>query len=218
MSREGFVAIEVEYRRRDHDGGGWPGSNLDVLDAYMGLSDLNERMVEEFGFGLDYSRIATWGHSAGGQLALWLASVLNQRSDDDAGVLPPALTVAVAPVSDLLRGYEERISSDGDAVGMCMKCIPTTAECIQQYNLASPISLLESTLLMPQLVVIGDRDRDVPPAMVKDYYSFAVEESSTNSSYVAPLFMNPPLANHFTPMDATTSVFLDMLEIVQLYV
>ena len=37
---KGFGVVEVEYRRRDDEGGGWPGTNEDALLALNALLEL----------------------------------------------------------------------------------------------------------------------------------------------------------------------------------
>ena len=65
LAARGIAAWNIEYRRVGQEGGGWPGTLEDVAaaaDAVVGLE------------GVDASRVATVGHSAGGHLALWLAA------------------------------------------------------------------------------------------------------------------------------------------------
>ncbi len=64
----GLATWNVEYRRRDNPGGGWPGTFLDVAHAADSLRALASR------YPLDLTRVVATGHSAGGQLALWLAA------------------------------------------------------------------------------------------------------------------------------------------------
>ncbi len=92
----GFATVEVEYRRREDDGGGWPGSNEDVLAALNFVPTL----TESHGFPLDPTSVTMIGHSAGGTMVLWVAA----HAD---GVLPE-LVVAVAPITDLVAGFRQR--------------------------------------------------------------------------------------------------------------
>ena len=87
----GFAVVNVEYRRVGN-GGGWPQSGADVAAA---VDALRHQGPDRF----DLSRIVALGHSAGGQLAGWLAS---RRA------APVVLTGAVlqSGVLDLVRGSE----------------------------------------------------------------------------------------------------------------
>mmetsp|Transcript_11207 Transcript_11207/g.46793 ORF Transcript_11207/g.46793 Transcript_11207/m.46793 type:complete len:147 (+) Transcript_11207:513-953(+) len=67
LCSKGFAVIDSEYRRSDHEGGGYPGTNEDVLHAVNSAKE----MVRA-GISLNLHRIVLIGHSAGATLALWL--------------------------------------------------------------------------------------------------------------------------------------------------
>jgi acetyl esterase/lipase len=87
----GFAAVNVEYRRVG-DGGGWPETGQDVATA---VDALRARST-----GMDLNRVVALGHSAGGQLAGWLAS---RRG----GAVTLTGVVLQAGVLDLVRGSAE---------------------------------------------------------------------------------------------------------------
>lgn len=64
----GVATWNVEYRRLDNPGGGWPGTLLDIGAAVDTLRGLAGR------YNLDSTRVVLAGHSAGGHLALWAAA------------------------------------------------------------------------------------------------------------------------------------------------
>ncbi len=64
----GMTTWNIEYRRLGNTGGGWPGTFEDVVRA----ADHLEKIARDF--ALDLYRVITVGHSAGGHLALWLAT------------------------------------------------------------------------------------------------------------------------------------------------
>ena len=106
--------VEMEYRRRDHEGGGWPGTNEDILRGLEKIEDLAAGKevppgASEAAKSLRPKRFLLLGHSAGGCLALWAA---HQR--------PGMLVLAAAPVADLVKGYEMKVSDEGDAVELYM--------------------------------------------------------------------------------------------------
>ena len=68
LAAEGYVVWSLEYRRVGDDGGGWPGTGNDVQAAVAALT------FAPFSERFDLQRLAVLGHSAGGHLALWLAS------------------------------------------------------------------------------------------------------------------------------------------------
>ncbi|USX27637.1 alpha/beta hydrolase [Oxalobacteraceae bacterium OTU3CINTB1] len=65
LLRHGVAVWNVEYRRFDEEGGGYPGMYLDVATAMDRLRALAPA------HRLDLSRIVLVGHSAGGHLAQW---------------------------------------------------------------------------------------------------------------------------------------------------
>jgi acetyl esterase/lipase len=67
LRRRGLGVWNIEYRGVDEAGGGYPGTFLDVAAAADALRTHGPRL------GLNTERLAAFGHSAGGHLALWLA-------------------------------------------------------------------------------------------------------------------------------------------------
>ena len=66
LTDAGIATWNIEYRRLGHEGGGWPGTFLDVgraADSLRGLAKDHQ---------LDLSRVIAIGHSAGGHFATWL--------------------------------------------------------------------------------------------------------------------------------------------------
>jgi acetyl esterase/lipase len=92
----GLVVATPEYRRVGN-GGGWPVTADDVLLAVR-------RLPEMLGWvGIQPSPLVLTGHSAGGHLALWLATA----------DVPVQRVVALAPVCDL--GQATRLGLGDDA-------------------------------------------------------------------------------------------------------
>lgn len=140
LAGRGFAAVNVEYRRVG-EGGGWPSTGDDVAAAVDAL--------REHATGLDLSRVVALGHSAGGQLAGWLAS----RRD---AAVPVVGAVLQAGVLDLVRGSAEGLG--GGAVDEYLGGPP--AEVPDAYAHASPIALVP--LGVPTICVHGTADSLVP--------------------------------------------------------
>ena len=66
LADSGYAVWTIEFRRVGNSGGGWPNTFLDVGAATDHLRELAKR------FPVDTNRVVAVGHSAGGQLALWL--------------------------------------------------------------------------------------------------------------------------------------------------
>lgn len=77
LAADGVAAWNLEYRRIGHDGGGWPGTFLDLGNGLNYLNELSES------FPIDLNRVVVVGHSSGGHFAAWLAtrSQLPERSE-----------------------------------------------------------------------------------------------------------------------------------------
>lgn len=71
LRQRGMAVWNIEYRGVDENGGGYPGTYLDVAKATDALRDHADIL------DLDLSRVAGTGHSAGGHLVTWLAGRKN---------------------------------------------------------------------------------------------------------------------------------------------
>ncbi len=129
LAQRGFAALNAEYRRVG-GGGGWPMTFDDALAAVALARELPEA-----------SGVSVLGHSAGGQLALFVAA------EGGADAL-----VALAAPSDLeLRPGPEIVALMGG----------TPAQVPERYARGNPIRRVP--LGVPMLLVHGDRDETVPP-------------------------------------------------------
>lgn len=145
----GFASWSIAYRRVGEPGGGWPNTFLDAGAAVDHL----ELLAGEY--PLDVERLVTIGHSAGGQLALWLAGrpalppSSPLHSDDP---LPIDGVLALAAAADL--AYLSERQECGNAATLLMGGEP--AEFAERYSSGSPISLLP--LRVQQILVNGRLD------------------------------------------------------------
>lgn len=151
----GYPVAQVEYRRTGQPGGGWPGTLTDVRDAVAVLPTLAARALP--------GRVAPGppllvGHSAGGQLALYVAATAPATV---AGVL------ALAPVADLVAAYRRDL--DDGAVAALLGGGP--AEVPDRYASADPsISVPRQTRTV---VVHGSFDRQVPIELSRRFVTIA---------------------------------------------
>lgn len=160
LQARGIAAWNVEYRRVGQEGGGWPGTFLDVAVAV-------DALVEQD--GVDTSRVATAGHSAGGHLALWAAARGRLPGDAPGGAPRVGVRVAVslAGVVDLVHGARERLGG-----GACAELIGGMPDEVpERYALASPAALVP--LGVQQILVHGGLDDSVPRSLGRDYLTIA---------------------------------------------
>ncbi len=134
LAARGYNVANIEYRRVGNPGGGWDGTMRDIEAAVAAAH-------REFGQG----KLIICGHSAGGHLALLLAS----RNDRLAG------TVALAPVAVLRTAYELHLSND--AVVEFMSGTP--AEKPTEYESACP----SKHQMLSRVTIVHGIDDDVAP-------------------------------------------------------
>jgi acetyl esterase/lipase len=165
LREAGFATWNIEYRRLGHSGGGWPGTFLDVAWA----ADYLRTIAQEY--DLDVARVMSLGHSAGGQLAFWLAGRPRIAAGDALYVADPLIlkaAVSLAGVLDLKRAWELHLSSN--VTEELLGGTPGSAE--RRYASSSPYELLP--LRVPQLIVHGTADEAVPYVLATRYHAAAV--------------------------------------------
>lgn len=173
----GVATWNIEYRRADNPGGGWPGTFQDVAAAADFLRTLAQRHP------LDLSRVVAVGHSAGGHLALWLAA---RHKLSGSSVLhadkPLSLrgAVSLGGPGDLA----EFLARDGNGCGGAVKQLMggTPDEVPTRYAEGSPVSLLP--LNVPHLLIAGVLDRIVPPATAEAWVA-AASRSGDRARHIA---------------------------------
>ena len=167
LKGRGIATLNVEYRRVDQIGGGWPNTYLDVGNAVDHVRSLAKA------HRLDLSRVVIVGHSAGGHLAMW-AAARSRVPPGSALFMANPLTVRgvvnLAGPLDLttnIEGYE----------GLCRDRVITNlmggtpAAMPERYAQASPMTLLP--LGMPQVVVLGEYEKYVPLQFAQAYVQAA---------------------------------------------
>jgi acetyl esterase/lipase len=163
MRSLGVAVWSLEYRRVGDAGGGWPGTMQDVA---LGM-DLVVKLAGAY--PIDTSRVIAAGHSAGGQLAFWLAARHHIPHTSVLAKTQPNLAlkgvVALAGAVDLrltldLGGFFS-FSNGGPAVRSLMGGTPKDLP--ERYAAADPGELLP--LGVPQQLVQGSEDDQIPPAL-----------------------------------------------------
>jgi acetyl esterase/lipase len=160
----GFAVWNIDYRRVGDGGGGeaWRVTFDDVVAALELLSEIGAE------HGADVDRIALAGHSAGGHLALWLAS----EFEVDA-------VVSLAGVANLYDSVQARGGLGSAKEGLGVLDTPAAVELLggtpkevpDRYAYASPSALLP--LGAPILVLHGDLDDRLPVRHAEDFATLA---------------------------------------------
>jgi len=163
LASRGIATWNIEFRRVGDEGGGWPGTFIDVANA----ADYLQQIAEEN--HLDLSRVFAIGHSAGGHLALWLAGrkKLPENSVLKTTDQPLSLrgVISLAGVNDLALMddvHHLRLSELGKENNHPVSNLlgGTSKEVPERYEQASPIQLLP--LQVPQVLIHGSLDINVP--------------------------------------------------------
>jgi acetyl esterase/lipase len=174
---QGVATWNVEYRRLDHPGGGWPGTFTDVATA------VDHARVLAKQHPLDLSRVVVVGHSAGGHLALWAAARSRLPQDSPIYVRDPlsvAGAVALGGPGDLRDFTTYAASICGTPViEQLMGGTPDSKP--ERYAQGSPAALLP--LGTRQVLIVGDND-PVMPARARDAYVAAAVKAGDNAEVV----------------------------------
>jgi len=153
LAARGIAAWNVEYRRVGA-GGGWPATGEDAGRATDHLAALAPV------YRLDLSRVVVLGHSAGAQLALWVAA-RGRR-----GSVHPALAVGLATIGDL-----EGAMADGVGGGSVARLLEGAGVGAGDREVAlcdaSPLARLP--IGVPQLLAHAVDDEVVPVSQTTHY-------------------------------------------------
>jgi len=165
----GIATWNIEYRRADSPGGGWPGTFADIADGV----DILRAVAREH--PIDLSRVTAIGHSAGAHLALWAgARAKLPRSSPLFRENPLRLRAAVAlgGPGDLrsMREYDEKICGS-NVVDQLMGGGPE--EQAERYAQGSPAELLPHGVR--QVLIVGVDDRVMPPREREGYAARATK-------------------------------------------
>jgi acetyl esterase/lipase len=186
----GWAVFNLEYRRLGRlSGGGFPRTLDDVAAAVDHLAELPAHDPGR----LDARRVVTIGHSAGGQLATWLATRERPRVAVTAVVAQAGvLDLRLADELGLSRGVVRRFLGGGpDAVP-------------ERYAAASPAERLP--LGVPALLTHGGRDDIVPPVMSERFADAARAAGDTVE------LVTDPGAGHFEHLDPAHGLWRAVVE------
>jgi len=202
LQKQGIAVWNVEYRRVDEAGGGYPGTYLDVNAAMKALEESAGK------YQLDTNRIAAMGHSAGGQLVQWLAGrALIPKSSP----LVPADKLRVRDIVSLggladLRAEKNLIRS---------RCGRDTAELAGQPSSTRPDVYADTNAadLLPNgsttYLINGEYDQISPPRVASDYAARARCAGDRAETLVLPG------AGHFDEIAASSASWKLIFPVIQ---
>jgi acetyl esterase/lipase len=191
LAAQGIAVWNVEYRRVDEPGGGYPGMYLDMQAAIARLAEEAPRQH------LDTGRIVAIGHSAGGQLVQWIAGREKLPPSSPlfrAGALPIHHIVSLGGLADLR--HESALikrSCERDVAQLTGAATPARPDVFADTNAAELVPNGSSTLL-----VNGEFDSIAPPASASAYAQLA--RAAGDAVQVLVL----PGASHYDEVAATS--------------
>lgn len=194
----GWAVWNVEYRRLGIGwgaGGGWPQTFEDVAAAIDALAEIPEP-------ALDLDKVVAVGHSAGGQLALWAAARggLPQGAPGADPRIRLTGAVSQAGVCDLHAAYKRRLGT-----GIVRRLLGGSPRRVpERYELASPAARLP--LGIAQLLVHGENDTIVPPALSIDYANAAAAAGDSDVTLIVR-----PGEGHFEHLEPSGRAWADVV-------
>lgn len=201
LAERGIASWCVEYRRLGNEGGGWPGTFLDIAKAADYLPGIAEK------YNLDMERVMVMGHSAGGHLALWLAA--RHRVNENSVLyhsdpLSISKVISLAGINDLKECWERKLFDNTNVVEHFMAGSPAAVP--ERYQAGSPPELLPTGVR--QVLFHGDHDPFVPLSLSENYYRSAKERGDNVSLFVLPG------AGHFEVVDPKTREWQQILNVI----
>ena len=191
LAARGIAVWNVEYRRVDEAGGGYPGTYQDMNAAL----DLLARTARDY--PLDLARLVAVGHSAGGQLVQWLAARPRIPASSPlfhAGFVPMRRVVSLGGLADLRR----------ESALLKTSCGRDVAELAGTPSAARPDVFSDTNAgdLMPNgsrtILVTGELDTISPPRVAHDFAARA--RAAGDDAQVVIL----PGASHYDEVAATS--------------
>jgi pimeloyl-ACP methyl ester carboxylesterase len=174
MRQAGIATWNVEYRGVGDPGGGWPGTLEDVAAAVYRLGSIANQHA------LDLSNLIALGHSAGGQLALYLASKFPMRG-----------CISLGGVVDLKRAWELNLG-DG-AVEAFLGGSPHSVP--ERFAAADPVALLP---FGTRLRLFHGREDSIVPLEISEGFAAKARREADDALAI------PLAGGHFELVDPAT--------------
>lgn len=163
----GIAAWNIEYRRIDSPGGGWPETFRDVARATDHVRTLAGQ------FPLDTTKVVAVGHSAGGFLALWLGAREGVGTNSALYIrnpLPLRTVVALGGDGDLLP-IEPVLANLCHRPVVALLLGTDNATRRQRREQGNPVDMAPSRV--PQLLMAGLEDNAETPQLLNGYVARA---------------------------------------------
>ncbi|MEP7072077.1 MAG: alpha/beta hydrolase, partial [Verrucomicrobiota bacterium] len=184
LTEHGVATWTIEYRRLGDEGAGWPGTFLDVAHAADFVRELAPK------HHLDTNRVFAAGHSAGGQLALWLAARKKLPSKSELFLKEPIAIQGVLGLAAITDLAQYRIGPPDSCHASVEPLLGGEPDKVpQRYAETSPRQLVP--LGIRQIFIHGVDDPIVDPVSLRSYLDAAQKAGDEVSTL--PI----PAAGHF---------------------
>ncbi|MEJ7805497.1 MAG: alpha/beta hydrolase [Telluria sp.] len=202
LAARGIAVWNVEYRRVDEEGGGYPGTYLDMNAALEQLASVAPR------YQLDTTRILAMGHSAGGQLVQWIAGrgkIAATSPLFQARPLPVRDIISLGGLADL-RHEKELIKSscERDMVQLTGMPSATRPDVYADTNAADLLPNGSRTVL-----ITGALDTISPPRAA---YAYAARAQAAGDSARVLILPN---ASHYDEIAASSPAWKIILPVIE---
>jgi acetyl esterase/lipase len=202
LTARGIAVWNVEYRRVDEAGGGYPGTYQDINAALDLLG------TQAQAHRLDLHRIVAVGHSAGGQLVQWVAGrsrIAPSSPLYQAAPLPVRDIVSLGGLADL-RHEQALIKSscDRDITDLTGAASATRPDVFSDTNAAELMPNGSRTVL-----VTGELDTVSPPRVAHDYAARARKAGDAAEVVILPG------ASHYDEVAASSKAWPTVLQVIE---
>jgi len=199
---QGIAVWNVEYRRVDEEGGGYPGT---YEDMHAALDSLQSHAGQ---YQLDTSRVVAMGHSAGGQLVQWIAGRNKLPASSPlyrASMLPVHNIISLGGLADLQ--HEKALiktSCERDISQLAGQPSAERPDIYSDTNAASLIPNGSRTVL-----ITGELDTISPPRVAHDYAA----KAATAGDHAEVLIL--PGASHYDEISASSPAWKMVLPVIK---
>jgi acetyl esterase/lipase len=202
LAAEGIAVWNVEYRRADEEGGGYPGTYHDINAA------LDKLGAEAANYQLDTSRIVAMGHSAGGQLVQWIAGrsrIAPSSPLFHPNPLPVRDIISLGGLADL-RNEKDLIKASCGRDTVQLAGTPSAArpDVFSDTNAAELVPNGSRTVL-----ITGELDTISPPRAAHDYAARARKAGDQAEVLILPG------ASHYDEIAASSASWKLVLPVIR---
>jgi len=200
LRRAGIATWNIEYRRLGNAGGGWPGTFQDVAAAADYVRELAPK------HHLDLTHAVSIGHSAGGQLAVWLAGRRRIPANEplaSENPLPLRGAIAMGGVVDLKRAWILHLSEG--AAGELLGGPPDKFQ--RRYRDVSPIEMVPIGV---RVRLLHGTEDSIVPIEIANGYQKAAAKAGDNARLVVL-----PGADHFAAVDPRSKEWPKVQETIE---